>query len=415
MSRMGVRGYRRLNGWRVSIPLLAMMLPLLLSSLADIPGYVDIGPVTLMGFLTLLYLYLGLIALICSRWNARPLWRFLVPYTGFLATAGLGWAFGAAAAEGLQNLAVYVAFPVFVALGYLQALRRPERLFRLLGKTMSVYWWTTLPLVAMNLLFFGFGSGIVGSNWSLGPRSVAFVALFPFSWYLARWRSGHKRALIAALVWLVVIFVSLSRTALVIAILLLMLIQFRATWRGWVRFVVAGTAAVGAFLFALGRFEPLSSRFFQGDTSLRLFGIPINGSGRVAIWSRTLQSISEAPVFGQGTGSVEQMLRATFGGISHPHNDYLRLWHDVGAVGLTLFLLAVVAIVLPIAKAWLSNRRGDSPDSTLVATGFLTAVGFLAGMFTDNVLVYAFYVCPACGLLGAALATAHRHKGAVVT
>ena len=62
------------------------------------------------------------------------------------------------------------------------------------------------------------------------------------------------------------------------------------------------------------------------------------------MWAATIESARHHPLVGQGLGSSQDLIERLFG-LAHPHNDYLRLWHDLGLVGL-LLLVSVTGLML---------------------------------------------------------------------
>lgn len=96
-------------------------------------------------------------------------------------------------------------------------------------------------------------------------------------------------------------------------------------------------------------------------------------------------------LFGAGPGAAEQeVVRATDGANRLPHNDWLKVYYDYGAIGLGFVILMF---------SWLF-----SSSRTAVALAIVTAVI----MATDNVLVYVMYFFPLAVMLAFG-AQPHRH------
>ena len=87
-----------------------------------------------------------------------------------------------------------------------------------------------------------------------------------------------------------------------------------------------------------------------------------------------------------------------FGTITHPHNDYLRLFHDYGFAGLGLFC---VGYFYMIVRTFRSALRSSEPMHWSAALG-LAAVAIAA--ITDNVLIYPYAMIPLGVVVGASLA-----------
>jgi O-antigen ligase len=97
------------------------------------------------------------------------------------------------------------------------------------------------------------------------------------------------------------------------------------------------------------------------------------------------------------------VINAASEGVGHPHNDYLRLWHDFGVVGLLLFLGAVGGWLVILFRNWYHAERSRVYSGQLFLAGALGLLGVLLAMVTDNVIVYVFVMGPLGVLVGAGL------------
>ena len=261
-----------------------------------------------------------------------------------------------------------------------------------------------------------------GGAWMVGPRSLALVALVPLNWHLARWSAGRGRSLWSAGLWFAAVVATTSRTASAIALVsLAVVIALQAPRRP--RRAAAGLSALaagialGAALVAFA--PPFHARFFAGDTSLQVGGYAINASGRVAFWRLMVESASRAPAAGHGLGSSQAVMAAEFfesDNIRHPHNDYLRLWHDLGAAGLGLLLWAMLLWAVVLAREGRRDERAGHPARVARLTALLVLMEMMLAMLTDNVLIYPFFMGAAGIVLGTALGlpaapapSAHAH------
>lgn len=109
------------------------------------------------------------------------------------------------------------------------------------------------------------------------------------------------------------------------------------------------------------------------DRSLRGGGTELNLSGRDDLWSGYLQMFAESPLFGHGLGAT-----ATGSYFQLPHNEYLRLLVEGGAIGFVLFAGALVLW----GRAMLTCVHA-------IERPFLIALFLALGVYavTDNVLI----------------------------
>jgi O-antigen ligase len=236
----------------------------------------------------------------------------------------------------------------------------------------------------------------LGADSIYGPRSVALTGLI----LLAVAVSLRSRLL--AVVMVIVIGSSLSRTATVVAMVILCL-GIAVTGRRQIprlgRIVFWSVVGLIGTALAVTRIGPLHDRFLGGDAALQYDGVSYNTSGRTELWSFTWRLAHEHLLLGGGPGDAQNQVTAQFGvEISHPHNDFLRLLNDLGAVGLGLFLLAFVAL---LRATWVRGKRTGDP---IHWAALLALLGVGLAAITDNALVYPFVMTPLGVLVGLSLA-----------
>ena len=199
------------------------------------------------------------------------------------------------------------------------------------------------------------------------------------------------------------IALSESRTATALAAVLLILVAVRG--RSGARAVVSvlGRIAVVALigLWAVESIPSLHDRVFGGGGT-QLLGVELNTSGRNVIWGGVVANAESHDVWiGQGAGSATDYVRNDEGPVgveaAEPHNDYLRIWHDFGYVGLLLWLVAMLSLVRAM---WVKARR---TGNGMCYAGVFSLIAFLGLMITGNVIVYFFAMLPLGAIMGYAL------------
>jgi len=248
--------------------------------------------------------------------------------------------------------------------------------------------------------------GGVGSHALWGNRTFAQFALLGLCWFLAGWRCRCRYSLSGAILMTTLIALSLSRMAFAVAIVLFFTARFAGT--SWRRRAVVGPAAVFVLgltvVGAVRLIEPLNERFGGGEMGEGILdgSSAAYTSGRVAIWIETWQSAAESPWIGKGAGSASAHLADVFDDeIAHPHNDYLRIVHDYGVVGLVLFLYGMARLGRLSWRKW--ALPGDLLQRRLSLAGALALTATAMMMVTDNTFVYVFVMAPLGILLGTAL------------
>lgn len=111
-------------------------------------------------------------------------------------------------------------------------------------------------------------------------------------------------------------------------------------------------------------------------------------SGRKALWERLEDEIGQKPYFGHGANASEPFVAMLTGGLTHPHNDWLRLLYDYGYFGAIIFALCMIAQVLHILKR---AKSATGETKVLFYAGASTFLSFALFMFSDNIVLYAAF------------------------
>lgn len=132
----------------------------------------------------------------------------------------------------------------------------------------------------------------------------------------------------------------------------------------------------------------LSRLFFDGSLVYSIDSINFNG--RRFIWDIVFENIDNY-YFGMGAGSSISLLQNKAVGVGiQPHNDYIRILHDLGLLGLCMFSFILLFITF---RCILNVFRGDElKDEFVLVISLLTC--FYIVMFTDNAYIYSFFFIP---------------------
>ena len=387
-----------------------LAVPFALAALVTLPRRFSLGPVTALAALTIVQLCLLIAGLLVLGRIPKRLIASYLPYAGFLLVALFSVAWAPPEMEGIQNGLVYALFGVGVLLGGALSVYEPQRTRAVVARGMTWIFWITLGIVAIQLALYGLPV-VVGayrnSGWYVTPRSIALVLLLSLGWHLSRWYDGSARAAVMCLVLLAGQAATLSRLAtaagvVLLAVMVFLQVRFRPA-RMLANLPFLAGIALAAVAVALN-YEPVRRRMFEGDTSIQVGGIKVNASGRMELWTIVVASARARPIFGHGLGSAQRLLGTQFSGeIAHPHNDYLRLWHDVGAVDLGLMLIAWGQWLVALLRTWYRSERGRGPPAADSLAALLALLGLMATMLADNAIVYPFVMAPLGILVGVGL------------
>lgn len=299
----------------------------------------------------------------------------------------------------IQNLSVYAAFFLVMLLARSQ-FSSGILTYHAVHKAM-------IGFAVLTVLFFWVPKELFQMS---APRGFALAVLISVCWFSTRWRRLISLDGLIVVSLTLILLSTLSRTALATVLLVIVLSRIDVhSMASVLRVAVVGLLAGSTGFYLLMNLESLNSRFFTGDLTLSVGGIPINGSGRTNLWEITRDSIDQSAWtywIGQGAGSASSLIESVRPGLGHPHNDFLRIWHDFGTVGLALWVCVWVTLIVMVTRVWRqSNGLPGVPSAWIHRPGFLAALAILPPMFTDNIIVYYWAMLPSAILIGIAQAS----------
>ncbi len=384
---------------------LLVLATLAASASVDLIRRLELGPTTAYAWLT------GMVALSAGI-VALTLWTTSVPPAGRRALAFMmlfpTWVLATAAwappdTHGAQNILVYVAVPAIATVSAV-ATATGALPFTMLRRALFWTFSAGSVLYGASLLLDGPGGGAI-----VGARPYALFAAIGVGWTAALGRHGYRSELRLALAMLALTFLSLSRTGFAVALVVLVcaLIAFDSVpnvGRTLTLFVAIGLLTVVGLNYA----NPFAERFSEPDVVALPGGIGLSVSGRGKLWRATWESALHSPFTGQGAGSADVAVTAVDEKAGHPHNDYLRVFHDFGLVGVALLGCALVVPLLAAVRQLGHTRPGDVTGKAVHRAAILAITALGLEMVTDNSLVYGFVVIPVAVIVGASLGTTTR-------
>ena len=113
---------------------------------------------------------------------------------------------------------------------------------------------------------------------------------------------------------------------------------------------------------------------------------------RVDFWKKFLENIEGVGIIiGNGLGQADLLFGRQFAeGAFPPHNDYLRIYHDSGLLGLCLYLLLIVSILRKMI------RDGDRDGDYILLSYLTVLLFFITDNFiyhTNTIIIYLFLAC----------------------
>lgn len=378
----------------------------LLSGLVDAPSYVSAGAISLMGILTIL-IAVGIAFFLIRR--PRLAWHGFLrvwPLSCLLLFSILQCFLYPVSAQEFQNVSLLWVFVGLIVLAMTAQEGRPssDGVARMLLRVSVI----AAICYALVVLYAGFGPEGIGASSFIAARSFALYALLGIGLLLGRWAQGSRKSVWLAAALVLLIALSLSRTATIAGLLLFPFSRMRSiSFRNLARVVVIGGMGASLLLFSVVHFTALRSRFL-GNYSIEdyiLGDASVDTSGRLTAWAITLDSYIESPWFGKGPGSANNLIdqRLYQLDLGHPLNEYLRFLHDSGVFGLAFLLVGCVELVVQCRRAYRNAMAKGLALADVYLGTELALIAVLLSMITDNAASYLFVMGPLAILIGTTL------------
>jgi len=356
-------------------------------------------------------IWLGVIFLIFTYLLSRLSLIYLPVYSlffiPFLLWSIFRWLLEPSGFSGLKDILWYSA--PFVALLW------GSNIFRGMGQRIAVQV-ETIFLISVILTAFLFmitllsGAAVYTTRGPRGmyvgdSRALSDFLLIVQAIALSKMRYGTSKRWAGFFVFLTisVIFFTLGRTSILMSIIMFVVATLR--YRRLLK-MLAVAVGVGLVLFISLQIMPiLEQKRIISDGSLVLTSE--NTGGRLTMWPMVFSSALENPVLGNGLGSARRVVAVLFPQKNveeyFPHNEYLQVFHDLGLIGLFLFLLAWISLLWHYYISWrkFSNLR---IMATWNMAAFLSALAIIIVSVVDNVYHYPLVVIPAGVVFGMAFA-----------
>jgi len=126
----------------------------------------------------------------------------------------------------------------------------------------------------------------------------------------------------------------------------------------------------------------------KGMTFLELIR-SIRLSGRITLWNETITGFLHSPIWGNGTGHSNFVVKSVTGTIEQVHSDYLKILSDLGVIGLSLYLVIYLNMFKKARQIYLSDKIFFRKPYIIF---LITLFQILLFSFTDNVISYGPYL-----------------------
>jgi O-antigen ligase len=249
-----------------------------------------------------------------------------------------------------------------------------------------------------------------GNSFIYFPRAISMISCLGLAVSFLLTHQNKNYRFLVQVVCFTAVVLSLSRTAIIAAFstfLLLAILNLRR--RFLVSILTVCTFIILANVFF--SFSLIRDRFGYAGDQASFAGVRLNTAGRAKIWSLLLSEGKNSFFLGHGIGSSEDLVLRNFQTIAQPHNDFLRIYFDLGFFG---FLSLCTALLYLAVSGWRIHRF-DSEGVLIFKMKFVLVFHLILLMLTDNPLVYPFYTLPLFLILGVLFGESKIQKKFVVS
>jgi O-antigen ligase len=233
------------------------------------------------------------------------------------------------------------------------------------------------------LLFTGILPGASG----FAPQSMTAALLC--SIFAVEYSINRQRSLFQWIIGAAIPVMALTRTAITVTGMTIPLTFASLKLKKRAIFLTI-VAVVGVTIFYTERVQ--KKMFYSGSGTLqdiRLTNPDFFTAGRSYLWDHMIEEIKAKPIWGHGANASEEFVfSVTWGTLTHPHNDWLRLLYDYGFVGTSVFVFCLVAQLIHLLKR---AKRTFGESRILLYAGASSFLPFILLMLTDNIILYAAF------------------------
>lgn len=377
----------------------------------------------LYGFSLTNWIVLGILTIMITSFNFKSLSKIATVFTShllilFFLLYGVITTFfvqnGFQDKSSLQNLFVDVSFFIFLLFSTFNNLHDKYKTLNFLFLYLLA---ASFIIEVIELWFFGltWGNNLTQkNNIFIDARSLSMVILLAIGWFLSVWVVKKRFfAFLASMLGVILIYLNLSRMALVIGICLILLAFAIRRFHDIRKEIIIFLSAISLFIFSAYFFDsPLQERYI-GSTGIDTHkshliskftnagNVAIDTSGREWLWRDVYNSYSESYILGKGIGSAENVHHNNiFSTVSsvQPCNDHLRILHDFGLIGYFLLISQITIWLFLLIKSYQHGETLSKKVIYLNACFAIFSIGAIA--ISDNPFVYSYIMLPLSIIIG---------------
>jgi O-antigen ligase len=287
-----------------------------------------------------------------------------------------------------------VMFHVALIIGIAFSTMQPSEYFYMrFTKAISYFFWL---VVATGFVASGLLSGSLNPATAFAAGSITATLLA--TWYAGKYSIGDTKALKYWVVLCLIPVLSNTRTG-IIAVALTLPLTFGPLPLKKRMVAILLMLVAGAFLFQTERVQQKMFYSGHGDYIDAFNGLVdlISGSsdaeavsgdfatnGRKAIGQALKDGLDQNYWTGNGANASEQ-ISMDLSGVSHPHNEYLRVQYEYGMLGMIIFIVTVFWQCIHAYKRLKKLPKIFIPLFCISIGAFMPMFLFMA---SDNILLY---------------------------
>lgn len=228
-----------------------------------------------------------------------------------------------------------------------------------------------------------------GGMWLSNISTQVLALFFPFAFSEVKFKGSRILRLIVIILFIVLMIISMSRTGLVIYLVMLIMIFYKAKrkilWILTGTMMVALTLNFGKDLFNIDIIELYSERFFREGNALET----VETDSRLSIYEESFKIVKGNEIMGTGISTFNKLNEV---GFSNAHNIFINVFVERGIIGLILLLVFISFFFLVNSSALklYKEHKAQAHFIRLARVGFIGF--FLIGLTGNDMFINSGFI-----------------------
>ena len=184
--------------------------------------------------------------------------------------------------------------------------------------------------------------------------TVLFFSIFYFYYICNLNQRGSKLGIFLSALLIILTFSRGGIISIILSTIIALFIDQQRGIKSKIRIIVVSTILFVIINSLINYYTRISITEIIFDRFTKLSSD--NGSGRYELWINALQTFREYPILGIGTNATLSYNLAKYGTDHYIHNVFLEILSETGIVGITSYLLFILATIRTFSKKYIDGK-----------------------------------------------------------